>query len=112
MTWIRLFGHAVDLCKGNDALATFLVFPMLNEKGELTHIQSQVNGRYITCEVRRRWWQCWKIRPLRSVPARSIHEFRRTAELFYQKAHPASCGCLACHRFDPSPSAATVSPVA
>jgi hypothetical protein len=96
MTWGRQFREGLELSCERDDLRQFIAFPELDAAGKLIGLRRWVNGQFVTEEVQRRWFQFWKIRPLKAVPASSVLEFERVAKEFYRKGHPTGCVCAAC----------------
>lgn len=98
MSWGRLFREGIELTCQQDDLRQFLAFPVLDEKGHLTHVKRWVGGQFVADDVKRRWYEFWKIRPLKAASAGSVREFERAARAFYRKAHPTGCHCPVCAR--------------
>ncbi|MEK7674869.1 MAG: hypothetical protein AAB676_03410 [Verrucomicrobiota bacterium] len=88
MSWLRLFREGIELSRIKDSLGAYLAFPVLDANGKLTHIERLINGQYVRKEIQKWWYEFWKVRPLKALPARHVAEFQKAAEEFYRQAHP------------------------
>jgi hypothetical protein len=105
MSWTRLIREGVELSR-HDLLAAYIAFPVLTPEGKLTHVDRLVNGEYVREEVHAGRGHSFKARPLKRLAASSVLHFKKLAQEFYRKGHPAGCACRLC---GPNPDATPAS---